>query len=201
MGEFLNAIDQGAPFEDLQLFMTKEESWKEKDAQGKSSIHHAVMIGNQGLAEQILIQHPELVNALDNNHTTPVVLATQAGNLDMLSLLLQVENVNPNIPELAAHHTALHYAAGAVNLQAVESLLNVRADLAAATVTGLQVMHMVVSAIADGNKKGWDLVSWLYSHGANVDPETTSGETPESMLNGVDQSYGDYYYELTHFPE
>jgi ankyrin repeat protein len=198
MSELIDAINNRASFEDLQALMTEKHLLEERDTQGRLPIHHAVAVGNMALVTEMLFQNPRLVNAEDNNHTTPLIIATQQGNIQMLELLLQVEGVNPNIQELTAHHTAMHYAAGAVNFAAAEKLFNAGALLNAVTISGLHIMHLIASAIVDGEKKGWDLLKWFHSKGADVAPESNTGETPESILNGADQSYGEYYNDIMH---
>jgi ankyrin repeat protein len=52
-------------------------------------LYYAARLGFRDLAEHLIAEHPEHVNARGGNDVTPMHVAARAGHADILSLLLE----------------------------------------------------------------------------------------------------------------
>ncbi|AXI23982.1 Ankyrin repeats containing protein [Cardinium endosymbiont of Sogatella furcifera] len=74
----------------------------EKDEQGRNPIHHAILNDKPNVLAIILKNSVNnsfitaLINAQDNDRNTPLIMATQEGNQDMVKLLLEQPNIDVN---------------------------------------------------------------------------------------------------------
>ena len=64
-------------------------SGREKNEQGRLPLHEAAMGGNTHIFEELLLLHPDTVNALDNAGHTPLHCAVFGGNKEVVNLLIQ----------------------------------------------------------------------------------------------------------------
>jgi ankyrin repeat protein len=172
-------------------------------------LYYAARLGFRDLAEHLIAEHPEHVNARDTgpNKATPMYAAAGAGYADILSLLHQhggdVEWKNP------LRFSLLHQASRAGKLEAGQFLLDCGLDINAQAHNGWTPLFYAVSQghiefarmllkrgartdILDNSnsrtplhfaviRRNIQLVRLLLEHGADVNACDNYGETPSQM--------------------
>jgi ankyrin repeat protein len=172
-------------------------------------LYYAARLGFRDLAEHLIAEHPEHVNARDTgpNKATPMYAAAGAGYADILSLLHQhggdVEWKNP------LRFSLLHQASRAGKLEAGQFLLDCGLDINAQAHNGWTPLFYAVSQghiefarmllkrgartdILDNSNsrtplhfavigRNIQLVRLLLEHGADVNARDNYGETPSQM--------------------
>ena len=169
-------------------------------------LYHAARHGFRGLAEHLIGEHPEDVNARGGREGTSMHIAALAGHADILSLLLG-HGVDPN--DRYYGRTALHRASLNGNVEAGQCLVDHGADIHARDNQGWTPLFLAVFSrhlefarmllvnnirgasinYLDGHL-GWTVlhlavragdiqfVRLLLEHGADVNACDESGETP-----------------------
>jgi len=90
-------------------------------------LYYASRLGFRDLAERLIAEHPEHVNARGGSEVTPLHVAASAGHTDILSLLIEHgADVNSRG---ADNYTPLHQASRNGRLEAGQFLLNHGADI------------------------------------------------------------------------
>lgn len=100
----------------------------------KSALHKAAASNDVSLAKQVLAEAHTDVNALDEGLTPLIVAAAQGAN-DVLDLLLADKRCDVNFP-VVENMTALHIAAGGINVETVARLVLAGADVNAKDIHG-----------------------------------------------------------------
>lgn len=133
----------------ILLFLNKENAidiWEkhfafpEKDiltCNNDSFLHCAAWSGNHQNVEKILemFQSNNLINILNDEHLTPLMIAVNWGNLAMVEALLK-SGANPEISSDKNQKTALHYAASNNDSLVFELLEDYGADREAKDILG-----------------------------------------------------------------
>ena len=133
-------------------------------------LYYAAMLGLRDLAEHIITEHPDHVNAKGGREVTPMHVAAGAGHDDILSLLLEHgadldgKGINGQSP---LHRASMHGA-----LKAGKCLLDRGADVNARNVRGWTPLYHAAYFGEVGSTQ------ILLEHGAKVDAQTNDGETP-----------------------
>ena len=148
---------------------------------GGSEIHAAAVQGNLAGVKSILAEKPELVNARDKDGWSPLHIAADADQNQMVALLL-ANGAEVNAKTFGksgwGHSkkefgwTALHMAANAGNKEMAELLFANGAEVNVRTNIGHAPLHM---ACIDGHK---EMVELLLANGAEVNAITDEGRTP-----------------------
>ena len=141
-------------------------------------LYYAAMLGFHDLAEHIIAEYPEHVNARGGREETPMHVAADAGHADILSLLhehgadLEGRGIIGQSP--------LHRASADEKLEVGKRLLDLGADINARTDDGRTPLYR---AAYFGKV---EFTRMLLEHGARVDTQTNSGETPlHGAINGI----------------
>ena len=136
-------------------------------------LHHAVRKGNEQLTESLLGKGVD-VNATGEFGATPLLLATQHGNLKIADQLLK-HGASVNSACTSTKHegyASLHVAAEKGDEKITKLLLSKGADVDARGNDGATPLHI---ALRGGHLK---VVELLFEHGANFYSTTQGGGTP-----------------------
>jgi ankyrin repeat protein len=157
-----------------------------EDGGGKTPLHilsgHGVSDHHRAdyiLAAQLLLERGAYVNARDDDHQTPLLLAMQYDRSDLVLFLLE-HGADPNL-EGASGKTPLHMLSDCradCILVVAQSLLERGAD-----VNALDKDHQTPLLLAARYERS-DLVRFLLEHGADPNLEGAGGKTPLHMLSG-----------------
>jgi ankyrin repeat protein len=133
-------------------------------------LYHAAMLGFCDLAEHLIAEHPEHVNARGGIIATPIHVAALAGHADILSLLLEH---GADLESRGRYDsTALHEASWMGNLEAGRYLLDHGADIEAQDRDGWTPL---LSAAIHGRI---ELARVLLERGARINARDNGGRTP-----------------------
>lgn len=105
------------------------------------TIHQAVLRNDAALVQQLLLAHPECVNAVDAKGVTPLLLASEHGYTKIVAALL-AKWANPNIADHIGR-TPLHMAAFSGQIDLIKRLLAAGAWLNARDRTNDMPLHYV----------------------------------------------------------
>jgi ankyrin repeat protein len=92
-----------------------------------SPLYYAALCGFQGLVENLIVKDPQHVNASGGCYVTPLVAAL-AGRHFRTAELLHLSGADPNV-QCYERNTPLHSAACHVDVEMVQVLLNLEADV------------------------------------------------------------------------
>ena len=168
-------------------------------------LYYAALLGFRDLAEHLIAEHPEHVNARGGFQVTPIHAAAFAGQADILSLLIQHgadKNGRGN-----GGNTPLFLATRNATLEAGQFLLNHGADIDArnihnntaliyAIMGNIEFARMLLERGAVINARcrydmtplHWavqrertEFVRYLLEHGADVNARDVNGDTPSEL--------------------
>jgi cytohesin len=108
-----------------------------------SSIFDALSSGDVGQAEAMLKKNPALANAKDEDGETPLHIAAQMGDVELVELLLE-NTKDVNTPDESGA-TPLHLAAGSGQKEVAELLLAKKADVNARDNGDQTPLHFAVA--------------------------------------------------------
>ena len=134
-------------------------------------LYYAAMLGFRDLAEHLISEHPEHVNAKGGKEVVLMHAAARYGHADILSLLLEH---GADVDERDASQTPLHRALYFGKLEAVRFLLDRGADINARHDLDWTPLHFAVR----GEVKDIQIVRLLLEHGADVNARDGRGKTP-----------------------
>ena len=134
-----------------------------------SPLYYAAMLGFRDLADRLIAEHPEHVNARGGLEQTPTHVAARAGHADILSLLLEhgaevdARGINGQTP--------LHRASWQGKVEAGQCLLDHGADINARNNDGL-------IPLGPAAKKDFEFTRLLLERGARINDHDSDGRTP-----------------------
>jgi hypothetical protein len=122
----LHIACQNSDFELIQLLLETDILIHKKNNRGFAPIHSAIVSGNQKTVN-LLLDHGAYINCKNSiTHNTPLMLAVQCGDVEMVKLLLKrgapINDVD------CQENTALTYAVMSENLEITKILLSNGAD-------------------------------------------------------------------------
>ena len=136
-------------------------------------LYYAATLQLRNLAEHLITEHPEHVNAKGGYEETPMHAAASAGHADILSLLLEHDaNLNG---QGFNRQTPLHRALRFRKVEAGQCLLDRGADVNARDVYGWTPLHLAARS------KSVQAVRLLLEHGVDVNARDIFGETPSEL--------------------
>jgi Ankyrin repeats (3 copies)/Ankyrin repeat len=171
-------------------------------------LYHAARLGFRDMAERLIIEHPEHVNARGGAHETPMHTAANAGHANILSLLIQ-HGADVNGRDRNGI-TPLFLASRNASLEAGQFLLNHGADIHArdeyndtalihaVMINNIEFTRMLLKRGAAINAPCADdmtplhfmarggrteLVRLLLEHGANANARDRFGDTPSQLAS------------------
>ncbi len=133
-------------------------------------LYYAARFGFRNLAEHLITEHPEHVNAQGGPQTSPMHVAAREGNTDILLLLLE-HGAAVNSRDIY-DQTPLHRASGNADLDAGQCLLDHGADINSRDSDGWTPLHV---AMVGGYV---EFARMLLERGAEIDARNVSGEAP-----------------------
>ena len=173
-------------------------------------LYYAAMLGFRDLAEHLIAEHPEHVNARGGREVTPMHVAARAGYADILSLLLEHGADVDGHWQGIFGQTPLHRATLNAKVEAGRRLLDHGADInarnnrdwtplfLAAVEEHIEFARMLLErgarVDARDNSHGWTPLHWavwwgnvqavqlLLEHGADVNTRDKSGRTPSQFV-------------------
>ena len=125
----LGIISNKGYFEMVQYLVDKGVNVNEKDSNGDTSLHHAIMGGSYYIPEivKILVDKGADINAKNNDNMSPLHFASiYNGNLEVVSFLVD-KGANVNVTTIN-NWTPLHFAAYNGNLEIVKFLVEKHSD-------------------------------------------------------------------------
>jgi hypothetical protein len=173
-------------------------------------LYHAARLGIRDLAERLIVEHPEHVNARGGRRETPMHAAVKAGHVNILSLLIEHGADMEDQSRSIFGGTPLHRAVLYGRVQVGQCLLDLGANINArdssydtpltyAAFNGLvEFARMLLErgAVIDAqNKQGrtalhlasdkekLQAVSLLLEHGADVNVRDDKGNTPSDLAS------------------
>jgi ankyrin repeat protein len=171
-------------------------------------LYYAAMLGFRDLAEHLIAEHPEHVNAKGGRDVTPMGVAARRGHVDILSLLLEH---GADVDDRNTGQTPLYRASQSGRLEAGQFLLDRGADINSLDGVGSTPLHVAANygrvefaqmllirgaRINEPSDGGDTPLHWavyggeiqavrlLLEHGADVNLREKSGETPSQLASG-----------------
>ena len=142
-------------------------------------LYYAAMLGFRELAEHLIAEHPEHLNAKGGMEGIPMHVAARHGHANILSLLLEH---GVDVDERDASQTPLHRALLFGKLEAVQFLLDHGADISARHVLDWPPLHFAIRAAVQDIQ----VVRLLLERGADVNARDGSGDTPSQCTSQQD---------------
>jgi Ankyrin repeats (3 copies) len=191
---------------DFRLFEPKSKS-------GATPLYYAALCGFPNLVEQLIVKHPQHVNAIGGYYMTPAVAALAGRHFELARVLHRYGSSLE--PRGNMGWTPLHSAADNGDLELIQVLLDCGVDVNAQSNEGstplllkswhsfedrdLRVVRLLIDHGADPNLRRHDgetplfrasrygkidIVSLLVEHGASVDMQDKQGRTPLDVASG-----------------
>ena len=125
----------------------------------------------------LLYRHGAVADVQDTDAYTPLHMASNCGNIDVIRWLLD-HGANANAQELTGW-TPLHYATFSIHLDAVQVLLEHKADINLQDIKGQTLLYMFLHYQGSSPEgKIVDVVRRLLEHGANPNITTDWNSSP-----------------------
>ena len=131
-------------------------------------LYYAARLGFRDLAEHLITEHPEHLNAKGRDEETPMHVAAYAGHADILSLLL--DHGADVDGRSIFNHTPLHRASLRGKVEAGQCLLDRGADVHARSNSFRTPLLLAVDEV--------EFVRMLLKHGARINDYDFQGHTP-----------------------
>ena len=138
---------------------------------GATPLYYAARLGFRDLAEHLIAEHPEQVNARGGGEVTPMHVAAAEGHTNILSLLLD-HGGDVDLQGGVAGATPLHRTMWKGKLEAGEYLLDRGADINARSQENWTALFY---AVFQGHT---EFARMLLKRGAVVNDRDTNGRTP-----------------------
>jgi len=143
------------------------------DKSNATPLYYAALCGFQDLVEHLIARYPQHVNARGGVYMTPAVAAL-AGRHFELARLLHRRGFSVD-PRGFALWSPLHSAAYSGDLEVVQILVELNADINAPSESGLTPLHVARSG---NGAKGAEVARFLLEHGADACARATDDSTP-----------------------
>src|SRR5260221_5759934 len=148
-------------------------SFKPDKGPGGSPLYYAALCGFQDLVEYLIVKYPQQVNEIGGLYMTPAVAALAGGYFQLARLLSRKgSSVEPRDFNM---WSPLHWAAHYGDLEAMQVLLDCKADINFRTSIDRTPLHEAVGRNAGAN--GLTVVRFMLEHGANANARM-QGTTP-----------------------
>jgi ankyrin repeat protein len=149
---------------------------------GASPLYYAALCGFQDLVENLIDKYPQHVNATGGCYLTPLVAALAGENFQTAGLL-RLNGADPNVQ---CHHgnTPLHSAACYGDVEMVQALLNLQADVNIRNNDSRSPLNYIsVGPLGSGEVPNYpqslaNVARLLLERGADIDAQNDEGQTP-----------------------
>lgn len=150
------------------------------DERGLTALHHAVVNSDAAFVAGVAARAPRLLNVLDNECNSPVLLAARYNRVDSMRELLAL-NANPNLGD-ADGRTALHVAAATVNVAMLQLLLSAGAFVGVVDKSGAAPLHFLAASRVGADQNVAEALASclkaLTERGADANARDECGDTP-----------------------
>ena len=171
--------DIDPPFDHLPVFRQFTPTMK---SGARTPLYYAALCGFSNLVEQLIIKHPQHVNAIYGYYMTPAVAALAGRHFELAKVLHR--NGSSVDPRGRAGISTLHSAASYGDLEMIQILLDYGVDINAKNDADATPLHF--SSYGDDPR----VVRFLLDHGADLNVQTRNGSTPLHLAS----SHG--YFEM-----
>ena len=158
-------------------------SFKPDKGPGGSPLYYAALCGFRDLVEYLIVKYPQQVNEIGGLYMTPAVAALAGGYFQLARLLSR--NGSSVEPRDFNMWSPLHWAAHYGDLEAMQVLLDCRADIDSRTNINRTPLHEAVGKSPGAN--GPTVVRFMLDHGANVNARM-QGTTPLHLASKYGRS-------------
>jgi len=172
----LHNIDTPAQNSFLSLF-------KPDKGPGGSPSYYAALCGFRDLVDYLIVKYPQQVNEIGGLYMTPAVAALAGGYFQLAQLLFR--NGSSVEPRDFNSWSPLHWAAHYDDLEAIQVLLDCKADINSRTNIDRTPLHEAVGKNTGAN--GPTIVRFMLNHGANVNARM-EGTTPLHLASKYGRS-------------
>jgi ankyrin repeat protein len=149
---------------------------------GGSPLYYAALCGFQNLVENLIVKYPQDVNASGGCYSTPLVAAL-AGKHFQTAGLLRHSGANPNV-QCYVGNTPLHSAACYGDVEMVQVLLNLEADVDIPNNGGMSPLNYVpigppgAGKVPNYRQSLANVARLLLDRGADINARMYDGRTP-----------------------
>ena len=140
---------------------------------GASPLYYAALCGFQDLAEHLIVKYPQQVNAIGGIYMTPFVAALSRRHFQVANLLHRHGSFVDPLDDVL--WTPLHCAAASGDVELVQVLVELKADISPRSRTAQTPLH---TALGSDSPNGSKVARYLLEHGADVNARTKDGLTP-----------------------
>jgi hypothetical protein len=156
---------------------------------GASPLYYAALCGFQDLVENLIVKYPQDVDASGGWYMIPLVAAL-AGKHFQTAELLRHSGTDPNVPCYLGN-TPLHSAACYGDVEMVQTLLNMEADVNTRNTGGRSPLDYIsVNSAKYGEVSNYypslvNVARLLIDRGADIHARNNEGQTPLHSTMGV----------------
>ena len=158
-------------------------SFKPDKGHGGSPLYYAALCGFRGLVEYLIVKYPQQVNEIGGLYMTPAVAALAGGYFQLAQLLSR--NGSSVEPRDFNMWSPLHWAAHHGDLEAMQVLLDCKANINSRTTIDRTPLHEAVGK--SPGAKGPTVVRFMLEHGANANARM-QGTTPLHLASRYGRS-------------
>ena len=144
------------------------------DKRNASSFYYAALCGFQDLVQNLIVKYPQHVSATGGWYFTPLVAALARKHFQTAELL-RLGGADPNV-QCYKGSTPLHSAAYYGNVEMVQVLLNLEADVNIRNDDGRSPLHYMCTG-SDGDGV-LNVARLLLDRGADINARDNEGRTP-----------------------
>jgi hypothetical protein len=147
-----------------------------------SPLYYVALCGFQDLVQNLIVKYPQHVNASGGCYVTPLVAAL-AGNHFQTAELLRLSGADPNV-QCYKENTPLHSAVYYGNVEMVEVLLNLEADVNIRNTDSRTPLNYISRASSSSHEvpnypqSSANVARLLLDRGADINARNDEGQTP-----------------------
>jgi hypothetical protein len=143
-----------------------------------SRLYYAALCGFQDLVQNLIVKYPQDVNAIGGHYLTPLVAALARSHFQTAKLL-RLSGADPNVQSHGGN-TPLHSAACYGNVEMVQALLNLEADVHVRNSNSRTPLNYIPIGPGGARAPNYlaNVARLLLDRGADVNARNNVGRTP-----------------------